>query len=1382
MGRRSRHSAKSGDQAMYKSRTSQEDDDNQRGDGSDDDGMYSEVDRFHNRKEEEFLQLDGQGDDDDDSSSSSEDDGVTKGREGVFDLGVGGSSDEDESDDDDDEEEDNGSIGSYSSDGNDSGSDGSSSQDTDALKPTNQKNTNTTTTSSPCILREDVIQIRNTVRLAYESRTKIQRFQKLARSIFGFRDVDKVLLNVLNRAVDSIDESGHVEAKKRRAITRRASVLGRTDSLNLLNQSGVMMPMTTLQTCQSGGSLSSNPSGMLLRTNSSRMDCGGGGGLLDDSNRSFGSQLHDDGENNNTKGTNNNMKDDEKLEWFYYKDFAFYNLKVESKYPWVRNAGLFSLFVTMMFLLFTPILWCVILRDENICPSNQGSYNGWLTSLFFASATMSTVGYGDVTVLVNYDGDFDSISPYPQKWRIFIATVYMILSLIVSVVGFQAGLDSHFHPFRRRLDLTLTRVYEILRDANIVKGSRDKHEDIASRMRFAKFSQLAEISLIFLILNLVGVFAVQLSLLGENKDEFGSLTWMESLYWAVQTTTTIGYGDVDIPPSLRWFMIFYLAISTYFVGSAFGKLRELSQKLESMQQLYLWQQQEATYTMLADFSGRPENEGGKENDVDELLEVEPEIDQFEFTIASLVLLGKITSEDVRPILEKFAKLSGESNKITAADVSGPIKKKDKAVEEGDNSDETSVEAEEDDSKSLRHSSSGSGALAVTKKIAQAFREEMFSSTTADQEKENAEKEEEKDIIAADYSRFRIPTNTHAIAIDDSKIQRKLLSKFYEFAGIPEERTTIVGDGYDEIMGFEDFVVNFMENHPEDFVFLLVDENLDVVDDNSTRATISGSLCVENIRKRLPAKLERRMFALVRSANDSSSDIAIYSTRAHGFLPKAPIKRDKVLETLAPLWVGRFPPSEFGETIGFTSKDDILTAAVAVDNDIACTPYDIAQQIEFIETLFRDGKHISEIRLIHEQMHGLKGDLLTLNSTVSVTSIIGHINLILVAQCPETTLERWNSVRDHMNDILNTIQKNFRFPQNIHAIAIDDSKIQRKLLGKFFDFMGLGPEQCTVLGDGADEIKGFEDFVVTFMNSHKNDYVFMVVDENLDVVDESSGTDESISGSVCVENIRRRLPYELERRLFALVRSANDSTSDIAIYNDRAHGFLPKAPIRREKVVETLAPLWLKRFPPAQFGDSVAYENADDSESITSEELACSAQDIAHKLIEMDARFNTDDRSENWRWMHDQLHELKGDILTMTSDASMISVLGMINLLLGYKDSILITEKWPKLRDRIYSVINEEKTSSGTVQAAGSRWTKVKVTLKAKSFAETGALAKQKRRSSLSHSFQSTTTTERRSSALSNSIQSSSTTTERRYSALSNSIKSVTTDVSDMSNL
>ena len=88
---------------------------------------------------------------------------------------------------------------------------------------------------------------------------------------------------------------------------------------------------------------------------------------------------------------------------------------------------------------------------------------------------MSTVGYGDVTVLVNYDDRSDfgvEDAPYPQKWKIFIATIYMILSLVVSVVGFQAGLDSQFYPFRRRVEIFGARVYEILRDANIVKGLR----------------------------------------------------------------------------------------------------------------------------------------------------------------------------------------------------------------------------------------------------------------------------------------------------------------------------------------------------------------------------------------------------------------------------------------------------------------------------------------------------------------------------------------------------------------------------------------------------------------------------------------------------------------------------------------------------------------------------------------------------------------------------------------------------------------------------------------------------------------------------------------------------------------------------------------------
>lgn len=106
-----------------------------------------------------------------------------------------------------------------------------------------------------------------------------------------------------------------------------------------------------------------------------------------------------------------------------------------------------------------------------------------------------------------------------------------------------------------------------------------------------------------------------------------------------------------------------------------------------------------------------------------------------------------------------------------------------------------------------------------------------------------------------------------------------------------------------------------------------------------------------------------------------------------------------------------------------------------------------------------------------------------------------------------------------------------------------------------------------------------------MQNHADDYVFIVVDENLDVVNESTQQYEYISGSTCVESIRKRLPDELERRMFALIRSANDSKRDIETYEQKSHGYLPKASIRREKVKEVLAPMWLKRFPPSEFPDS-----------------------------------------------------------------------------------------------------------------------------------------------------------------------------------------------------
>ena len=86
-------------------------------------------------------------------------------------------------------------------------------------------------------------------------------------------------------------------------------------------------------------------------------------------------------------------------------------------------------------------------------------------------------------------------------------------------------------------------------------------------------------------------------------------------------------------------------------------------------------------------------------------------------------------------------------------------------------------------------------------IARAFKEEILSSGAENNRTSDVLGNEDVQSVP-DYSHFRIPKNTYAIAIDDSKIQRKLLGKFFDFAGISSDQQTIVGDGYNEIVSRE----------------------------------------------------------------------------------------------------------------------------------------------------------------------------------------------------------------------------------------------------------------------------------------------------------------------------------------------------------------------------------------------------------------------------------------------------------------------------------------------------------------------------------------------------------------------------------------------------
>lgn len=201
-----------------------------------------------------------------------------------------------------------------------------------------------------------------------------------------------------------------------------------------------------------------------------------------------------------------------------------------------------------------------------------------------------------------------------------------------------------------------------------------------------------------------------------------------------------------------------------------------------------------------------------------------------------------------------------------------------------------------------------------------------------------------------------------------------------------------------------------------------------------------------------------------------------------------------------------------------------------------------------------------------------------------------------------------------------------------------------------------------------------------------DFIFILVDENLDIENRDGSKRKSISGSHCVEKIRKRLSKEAEKRIFALVRSANDSTSDVSLYNIRCHGFLPKAPLRKEKINETLAPLWYKRFPPSEFGLCLGTDQ--EVKFSSSEDVACSSADILQKLNEIDLLFDIDTHISDPSRINDVMHELKGDLLTMTGfTVSMIGILGQINLMLQTSlepDEVVL--KWQALKNRTREAI------------------------------------------------------------------------------------------------
>mmetsp|Transcript_29376 Transcript_29376/g.64218 ORF Transcript_29376/g.64218 Transcript_29376/m.64218 type:complete len:519 (-) Transcript_29376:178-1734(-) len=303
----------------------------------------------------------------------------------------------------------------------------------------------------------------------------------------------------------------------------------------------------------------------------------------------------------------------------------------------------FSCFFCFMYFALAPLVFIPL----NV--SEDGTSKRWSLwdALYFAAVTVTTVGYGD-------------LKPLNDGMKLF-TIVYIIFGLgIVSqfVSDFTKAIlvryEQRMQQFNAKLmeGVSSTGRGSMNNLPNDVGGNSSSSSlgDLSPIRRFYRkvvlnFHAASKYILAAVLFVLPVAVGTIFFMLNENWS------FLDSLYWSIVTCTTVGYGDLTLTKeSSRAFSFFYILIGFAFVGAAIGHVGtiQMERTMELKHNALL--SRSLSLDLLSDF----DKDGNG-------------VDRCEFVCAMLVQLGKVSEDDLVPLLNKFDELDADGSGVLTQD-------------------------------------------------------------------------------------------------------------------------------------------------------------------------------------------------------------------------------------------------------------------------------------------------------------------------------------------------------------------------------------------------------------------------------------------------------------------------------------------------------------------------------------------------------------------------------------------------------------------------------------------------------------------------------------------------------------------------------------------